>query len=219
MSNALPKEKQTAYQRWELASFGEDRPKASPTTAASAAKIGEQVTAAREQAHKEGFAAGLQEGRETGLQQGLQQGRAQAAQEVAQFTRIARQFHEELAQANELIAQDVLDLSLDLARTMLKTALAVRPELILPIILEAVHYLPSVQQPAVLTLHPDDAKIVRQYMGEELTKSGWRLSEDPQMDRGGCRVETASNQIDATTPTRWQRITSSLGKDHDWLAP
>jgi hypothetical protein len=42
-------------------------------------------------------------------------------------------------------------------------------------------------------------------------------SKNPHMDRGGCRVETASNQIDATTSTRWQRIAASLGKDSDWL--
>jgi flagellar assembly protein FliH len=37
------------------------------------------------------------------------------------------------------------------------------------------------------------------------------------MERGGCRIETASNQIDATIGTRWDRITAALGKDTDWL--
>jgi flagellar assembly protein FliH len=31
-------------------------------------------------------------------------------------------------------------------------------------------------------------------------------------------VETANNQIDASVPTRWQRLLAALGKHSDWLA-
>lgn len=213
MSNTLPKEKQSAYQRWEMASFGDDRPSQNISSTASIAKLSEQLASAREKAQQEGYAAGLAEGRNAGLKEG----RAQAIKEVLHFQSIAKSFQEEITQANELIAQDMLDMSLDLAKAMLKSALAVRPDLILPIISEAVHYLPSVQQPALLSLNPEDAKIVRQYMGEALSKAGWRIAEDKHIERGGCRVETASNQIDASTPTRWQRIASALGKNNDWL--
>ena len=79
-------------------------------------------------------------------------------------------------------------------------------------------YLPSLQQPALLMLHPDDAEIVRAGIGHELDKSGWRIVEDAQLERGGCRVDTASNQIDAQIASRWQRLTASLNADVDWLA-
>jgi len=213
MSNTLPKEKQSAYQRWEMASFGDDRPSQNISSTASIAKLSEQISSARELARQEGYAAGLIDGRN----KGLEEGRAQAAKEVMQIQSIAKSFQEEIAQANELIAQDMLDMSLDLAKAMLKSALAIRPDLILPIISEAVHYLPSVQQPALLSVNPADAVIVKQYMGEALSKSGWRIVEDKYIERGGCRVETASNQIDATTSTRWQRLTSALDKNNNWL--
>jgi flagellar assembly protein FliH len=131
----------------------------------------------------------------------------------------AATFGTEVAQANDVIADDMLDLALDLAKAMLKTALAVRPELVLPIVGEAIRYLPSLQQPALLFLHPDDAALVKDHMQDELNKAGWRVAEDAHMERGGCRVETASNQIDASTSTRWQRIAAALGKDLDWLQP
>ncbi|HEX8787220.1 MAG TPA: FliH/SctL family protein, partial [Telluria sp.] len=41
---------------------------------------------------------------------------------------------------------------------------------------------------------------------------------DEDMARGGCRVDTASNQIDAQIASRWQRLAHALGKDLDWLA-
>jgi flagellar assembly protein FliH len=229
MSNVIPKEQQSAYQRWEMMSLGDDKPslaarmKPAPSAAAHAAAAAhsaalaaataEQARAAREQGHAEGYAAGLEEGRAAGLAQGL----AQAERERLALMRIAEMFGTEVAQANELIASDMLDLSLDLAKAMLKTSLKVRPELIIPLVREAIHYLPTLQQPALLHLHPDDAAIVAQYMGDEINTAGWRVIEDLHMERGGCRVETASNQIDASVPTRWQRIAAALGKDADWL--
>ena len=219
MSDVIPKEKQSAYQRWEMTSFGEEKSSAGRSDAsqknseANIAAMAKQIEEARAQAHAEGYASGMEEGRAAGLTEG----RALAEQERLNLQQIAEAFGTEVAQANELIANDMLDLSLDLAKAMLKTALNVRPELIIPLVREAIHYLPTLQQPTLLHLHPDDATIVTTHMGDELNTAGWRIVEDIHMDRGGCRVETVTNQIDATTSTRWQRIAATLGKDADWL--
>lgn len=231
MSNVIPKERQSAYQRWEMTSFNEAKPSAkvepvkdhaaelAAANAAAAAQtaniaaMAEQIENARTEAHAEGYAAGMEEGRAAGLVEG----RAQAEQEKQTLLDIADTFGTEVAQANELIASDMLDLALDLAKAMLKTALNVRPELIIPLVREAIHYLPTLQQPALLHLHPDDAAIITSHLGDELSSAAWRVVEDPHMDRGSCRVETVTNQIDATTTTRWQRIAAALGKESDWL--
>ena len=89
----------------------------------------------------------------------------------------------------------------------------------MPIVGEAIRYLPSLQQPALLFLHPNDATMVREHMGEELSKAGWRLAEDTHLEPGGCRIETGSNQIDASISGRWERIAASLGRDTSWLSP
>lgn len=231
MSNLIPKERLTAYQRWELASLGEERPKEDPAQAKLeveklALKLVEQ---AREEARQQGYAAGLEQGLAQGLAQGMAQGleqghaegleagRIQAAEEAAVLRQIADTFAAEVAHTSETIADDMLDLALDLAKAMLKTALKVRPELVLPIVGEAIRYLPNVQQPALLALNPEDAPIVRHHLGDELDKSGWRIAEDPNTERGGCRVETPSNQIDAAPAIRWQRIAEALGKQTGWL--
>jgi flagellar assembly protein FliH len=231
MSNVIPKERQSAYQRWEMTSFNEVKPSAKAEPAkdhaaemdaanaaaaahtANIAAMAQQIENARAEAHAEGYAAGMEEGRAAGLAEG----RAQAEQEKQTLLDIADTFGTEVAQANELIASDMLDLALDLAKAMLKTALNVRPELIIPLVREAIHYLPTLQQPALLHLHPDDAAIITTHLGDELSSAAWRVVEDPHMDRGSCRVETVTNQIDATTTTRWQRIAAALGKESDWL--
>jgi flagellar assembly protein FliH len=243
---AIPKELQSAYQRWEMTSFGDERPstlaqRAAAREAAAAAvpvraepepymppaplipmPTVEEIEAIREAARQEGYAEGVHEGQSaghaSGYADGLAQGRAEAAQELTHLQELATTFGDAVTRADEAISNDVLELALHLARNMVRTAFEVRPELIIPVVREAVDYLPTLQQPALLILHPEDALIVRSSIGHELEKSGWRIVEDGAVARGGCRVDTASNQIDAQIASRWQRLTHALGKNLDWLA-
>lgn len=214
-SCVIRKEDQSACQPWEMASF-----ETNPSSVTNADYAGvtlptiEQISEIEEQARQEGYSAGHAEG----LAQGLAEGRELAAREAARLSGLADTFSSEVARADENISQQVLDLSLDLARALLKSALAIRPELIIPIVKEAVRYLPAMHQPALLYLSPDDAVLVKDRIGDELAKMGWQLTDDAQLEQGGCRVETANNQIDASLPTRWQRLTAALSKDSDWLA-
>jgi flagellar assembly protein FliH len=214
-----PKELQSAYQRWEMHSFGDDRPSAAskraPVAAVPQGPSPEQLAAATEEARLIGY----DEGHAAGYADGLAIGRADAAGELEHLQSLAVTFGTALAQADETIANDVLELALHLAKNMFRNALEVKPELIIPVVREAINYLPVLQQPALLLLHPDDATVVRDAIGEELDKGGWRVVEDTSIARGGCKLDTASNQIDAQVGARWQRLASALGKNTDWLGP
>jgi flagellar assembly protein FliH len=174
--------------------------------------------AARQQGYAEGHEAGLATGHASGYEDGLAIGRAEAADELTHLQELAINFGNAVTEADESIAADVLELALHLAKNMVRTAFEVRPELILPVVREAVDYLPTLQQPALLVLHPEDALIVRGSVGHELEKTGWRIVEDANIARGGCRIDTASNQIDAQIASRWQRLAHALGRNVEWLA-
>lgn len=219
MSKTRPKEMQSAFERWEMAAFEEEGQEetevevdAPAAPEKSEEEIAAEVASIREQARLEGFAQGLSEGRKVAQDEG----REKTTKAVQHLMSVSQEFSKELQQANEIMAQEILDLSLDFSKAMLKSAIQIRPELVLPIVSEAIHYLPTVQQPANLYLHRDDLAIVREYINDDL--ENWRISEDPLIERGGCRVETASNQIDASLSTRWYRLNSSLNKNTDWLA-
>lgn len=215
-SVVIPKEHSQDCQPWELLNLESGRQGGICTDhAAVSLPTIDQVSHIHDQARQEGYDLGLVEGRA----EGLAEGRTEAAGEIERLRRIAETFQAEVAKADESISQDVLNLSLDLARAMLKTTLAMRPELILPIVREAINYLPGMKQPALLFLNPDDAVLVKSRLGDELTKAGWNIAEDEHLERGGCRAETPSNQIDASIPTRWQRLAAALGRESDWLAP
>lgn len=246
----MNKDTQGAFKRWEMNSFGDQRPSTlaariaaeerekAAAAAANASRMPAQAPAAapvpqvqlptaaelealREAARAEGYAEGLEEGRAAGYAAGhaeaLDQGRIEAAAEIESLRAVASSFSTALAQADEAIASDVLELALHLARSMVRTAFEVRPELVIPIVREAIEYLPVLQQPAVLAVHPDDIEIVRAGLGDEIDKGGWRVVADAQVARGGCKVDTASNQIDATAQARWTRLAHALGKNVEWL--
>jgi flagellar assembly protein FliH len=240
----MSKDTQGAFKRWEMTSFGDERPSslaariqaeeraASIAAAAAAASAAPSVpmtpamqfpTAAelealREGARAEGYAEGLEEGRAAGHAEALEAGRQDVAAEMDTLRAMAASFSGAVTAADETIASDVLDLALHLARSMVRTAFTVRPELIIPIVREAIDYLPVLQQPAILALNPDDIEIVRAALSDELDKGGWRVVADPQVGRGGCKVDTASNQIDAQAGARWARLAQALGKNVEWLA-
>jgi flagellar assembly protein FliH len=196
---AVAPEKLTAWQRWEApnldASGGLRTDGVALPTAAQIEGIQRQ---AREEGYQNGYAEGIQK----------------AAQENQRLADLLGAFEQ---QADEQVAQELLDLSLDIARQMLHQALKVNPELLLGVVREAIATLPHFNQGAHLVLHPDDATLVRQRMGEQLSHSGWKIFEDARIERGGARIETANSQIDASLETRWKRVVAALGQDTSWL--
>lgn len=204
MSDAVtPKEQLTAYQRWELPAF--DMVKEADTPPTIDLPTAAQLEHIHNQAHEEGYQAGYAEGIK------------QASTEAQRMAKMLESLNKELQQVDQQIAQDLLKLALEIAKQMLQQALKIKPELLLSVVRAAISELPYFNQNAHLVLHTDDAELLRTSMGDQLLHTGWKIFEDNQIERGGCRVETANSQIDATLPKRWQRVVTSIGQNNAWL--
>ncbi len=212
MSNIIPKEQMSAYQRWEMDTLDDTHGAASSQVTLPTAEAIEQI---QQQAHQEGYQEGMRQGRE----QGYSEGRELAQQEAQRLHKLLTQVSESLQGLDREMAQQLLALSLGIAKQMLRQALAVRPELLLPVVQEAINSLPQANQHPQLKLHPQDAALVRSCLESELAHGHWRLIEDSQITPGGCRLETLQSELDATMENRWQRVLESLGQNGDWLAP
>jgi flagellar assembly protein FliH len=197
--SAVP-EKLTAWQRWEAPNFEANSLRAGDVALPTASQIEEIQRQAREEGFKRGYIEGVQK----------------AARENQRLSDLMGLIE---LQMDEQVAQELLDLSLDIARQMLHQALKVNPELMLGVVREAIASLPHFNQGAHLVLHPDDAILVRERMGEQLTHSGWKIFEDTRIERGGARIETTNSQIDASLEVRWKRVVAALGQDSTWLIP
>lgn len=218
MSNLnVPKEQQTAYERWEMSSFvdgnssagiGKSKKKESVASADAMAQIFDGV-------RKEAYAKGMHEG----FTVGMAKARQAAHEDRQNFLKLTTAFSEALEKSDEQIADDVLSLALDIAKSMLKVKLNVDPAIVLPVVMDAIHYLTYVQKPARILVHHDDAQMLREYLADEISSQNWQILEDSSVERGGCLVETGANQIDATNAVRWKRISEALAQNNNWLLP
>ena len=216
----VPKGQMSAFQRWEMASFGDERPAhvAEQQVATNlAARINrEELAKLKEITSREAYAAGYQQAYLVGLQEGKDAGfaasKAEIDVQVEQMKQLISSTAEQISAASAVMGKDLLSLAIELAEAMLKARIAIDPEVILPIVQEAIDQLPSVQQPAQIMVNPEDADILKNRIGEELSKTGWRVTADHHIERGGCRLETGQNSVDATLATRWDRLTAVLKK-------
>jgi len=216
-SPAMPKEQRTAYQRWELDSF--DAPKVSippegkvllggvPMNSGKAAILptAAQLERLHQQAHEEGHAAGRREGA------------AKVAAETQRLQQLVAALSEVSRQHDQGVADEILGLALTIAKQVLRQAITIRPELILAVVNEVLAQMPLAHQRARLILHPEDVVLVRLALGERLKQSGWELVDDAKISRGGCRLESAECEVDATLERRWQRVIDAIGSGHEWI--
>lgn len=202
-SKIIPKEQLSAYQRWELNSLDEKAvAEADPAVVLPTA---EEIEHIQQQASREGYSAGYQEGK----------GKVDA--ELARLVQMMSALDGALQRLDEEMSQSLLSLALDISKQILRETLRVKPELVLPVIREAMGSLPQASQHPHLKLHPDDAALVRSLMQDELSHFHWKLIEDSSVERGGCRVETANSEVDATLENRWKRMLAALGRESAWL--
>jgi flagellar assembly protein FliH len=213
-SVSIPKEQQTAYQRWEMSSFAEGQATTAKKRDQPLPEVQQQLKLITESARKDGYAQGLGEGYAAGMQQALE---AMQADKQA-LTALTAALDQTLQKSDQQIAEHLLQLALDITRAMLKQKLAIDETAVLPIVTEAIQSLPYVQQPASIRIHPLDAAAVRHYIAETQDQP-WHIVEDAHIERGGCQIETGANQVDAGNAMRWKRISEALGQASDWNAP
>ena len=228
-SSFIPKEELPAYQRWEMDSLEtpdltqkkqsartqDSTPINNPNEIVLSTET--EIAAIFQHAKKEGYAAGYQEGHTTGYAEGRKTADVETKTEIARLQTLLTNLDHDLHAIDQQVADDLLELAIALTKKMITQALKLKPELIVPIVQEAIRNLPNAMQHPRLYLHPDDAKIVRAYLDIQLAQDHWSIREDEQLARGGCRIEANGSEIDASLEVRWQRVLSVLGQHDSWL--
>jgi flagellar assembly protein FliH len=211
LSDLIPKEQLSAYQRWELASLHEADSQTDVTSAeakaANDALAEREAAAARERGHGEGFAAGYQAGV------------ARADSERERVQGLLATLADHAGAHEQRLLDEVLDFALLLARQLVGEALAVRRELVLPVVSAALKQLPQASQTVQLLLNPSDLELVRTFLSDEPLPQRFQLVADVAVAPGGCRIETEQCEVDATLPSRWRRLLANLGRSDDWIEP
>lgn len=210
----IPKEQQSAYERWEMLPFTQSgHAKTSAKREVLSPELSEKLAQITESARQEGYAKGEQQGYAEGMEQAQQDSTVQRAA----LAKLAETMQQAMHGNEQQIAQDLLRLALDIAKSMLKNKIEVNRDIVLPVIIDAMQSMPYVQKPAKMIVHPEDAAVIKRELAEELNGT-WLLIENREMERGGCQIETGANQIDASNATRWKRINQALGQNVEWAS-
>ena len=173
--------------------------------------------------------------KQEGYAQGFAQGHAKATLEaqrqmsdfianqgrvVAQnFAQLFVAAQAQLADAEQVMARGTLELACELARQILRHELSVNPNVLQPVIREALGLLAAETKSAVIRLHPLDVAALQDGLRAEFAVMSLTLLADATVSRGGCLIESAGTVVDGTLEKRWMRAIASLGLISPWEAP
>jgi flagellar assembly protein FliH len=204
-SPVIPKEKLSAYQRWELHSFDSVSDRHPDEIARAAAESADKIQHINQRAYQAGHADGLREGK------------IKSAADALAMQELLTGIRQRSAEFNQNLADELLGLALEVARKVTRHALTIRPQMIIPVVQDALAHVAEPAAQANIMLHPQDAALVREQLGEQLASGGWKIVEDTSIARGGCLLETSACKVDATLDTRWRQIVATLGQSTQWL--
>ncbi len=190
----------------------------------TAAELEALRLAAREEGHaqgrEEGYAEGLRQGeaaarKQAKRTQGEQQAHLKALQELLEA--LARP----LEQADDAVMEQLAELSLVVARHVVRRELQTQPGEVMAVLREAVAALPMAARNVRVHVNPADFRFLSERLGGGGAEGGeqaWRLVEDGAVSRGGCTVRSDASYIDATVEHRLHQLVSQLlggGRDQD----
>ena len=217
----IPREELNSFAAWKpgVLSGNEDAPQApvqraeppappAPPRPSPEEELAAHVKAARTAGYQDGYRDGLV------ALDGFKQ--SYASQITAQVGTIADAYGRQLEALQEEMARALAVSATHLARQIVRTELAQRPELVATVAEEAVETLLRSAQHVTVRVHPDDHPLVVQGAAEVLAARGARVVADAGLTRGGCVVESDIGAIDATLEARFRRAAASLGCDARW---
>jgi len=192
---------------WRPAGAGVQGAGASSQADVSAA-LGAQAAQLQQQ-----FEQKVREAHATGVREGEAAGRARAAGEVqAAIERLARSIDEIAGLRARLRAEaeaDLVQLSLAIARRVLRREIAIDPEALHGLILGALQKLQG-QEIAKVRVHPAHAQALTACLRQNLNTQNIKIVTDPSREIGGVVFETQRGNLDASVESQLQEIERGL---------
>jgi len=196
-SRFIPREQQGEAASWEFQPLHEGG-------AGAATRGAEKLLSDRER-------RAYQRGQQDGFAAGQQAALAQRAQTAQQLERVLDQLRGRFAELESAGADRLLDLAVTLASQVLRRQIEVDRDALLAPLRDAVAAVIDQNTHPRVHLNPQDHALLRDELEADGLFRGCRFIADAAVTRGGCRVETAQCEIDATLETRIARVLAAVG--------
>lgn len=152
----------------------------------------------------------FQQSYEKGYREGLAAGQNEMNKLVGNIESIMAVLARPLPDVDDQVVDELVQLSMAVVKQMIRRELKISPGEIVAVVRDALSLLPAAATEVTLELHPDDAKLIREALAQPENASGWRISEDPLLTRGGCRVLTSTSRIDASVEKRINAVIAEV---------
>ncbi|MEN9417285.1 MAG: flagellar assembly protein FliH [Pseudomonadota bacterium] len=208
----IPREELGDFQRWkpgdiegsERRQYARSRDGVPPTVEEWRAL----VTQARQEGYQQGYSDGL-----VALENFKHSFTTQTSTQIGM---LLRAFDEQMQALEERMAESVARTAILLARQVLRLELTTRPELVASLAADAVQAVQLSARHVVVRVHPEDLALVAQGAAEVLQARGARLQADPDIARGGCKVQSDADIVDGRLEARWTQACAALGVQLPW---
>lgn len=217
LSRFIPREEVDEVSQWNFSAVDTD----ALQLAARAHDAQEAVRHAREKVvRQEAYAQGFEQGRVSAMADADQRVRdyaqGQGEEAARQFARLIDSAEQELGASQQVMARGVLELACALARQVLRQELSVNPNVLQPVIREALSVLSVDNKSAIVRLNPVDVEVFQQALETEFSAMTLTLVADGSVKPGGCVITSAGTAVDGTLDTRWRRAVANLGLVSPW---
>ena len=198
-SKAVHPDQHSSYERWEL-------PRVNGPTVSSSIATAEELESIQKQAYDEAYAQGQKEGYQQKIQEFDKQ--------ISSLQSIIEVLSEPLKEIDDDVVTQLAELSMVVAKQVVRRELHTEQGEIVAIVREAMTALPASSRKINLHIHPDDSELIRNAFSlsdnDDSDELRWKLTEDPIITRGGCKVSSENSRIDATVEARLNRVISTL---------
>lgn len=154
----------------------------------------EEAGTIRDSAAKEGYKAGMEE--------------AQA--EIEKVKNSIIEFLKAKQDVFEYIAPDILEISVEIARKIVKKEIEQNPEIVLGTILDVLKTISRDETKITLKVNSEQVNFVKEHIPSILTSAGLdvrtNIVADDTIEIGGCIVQTNNGIVDATIATQLEII-------------
>lgn len=158
----------------------------------------EEADTIREAASKEGYQAGIE----------------QAKADIAILKDTLTAFMNAPQEVYEQIAPDILEISVDIAKKIIKKEVSEEPQVLMNTIVEVMKGLSKEETKVILRVNPTQVDITKQSVPEMLNLAGLDTKvvvlSDENVSEGGCMVTTGNGVVDATIETQLSVISEAL---------
>lgn len=183
---------------------------------------------AREEAYQEGFNLGKEEGfnigKQTGYEEGLTIGQQEGLEKIEQqineeklntvesIKNLAIHFQQSINQIDEKIVPKLFDLALLAAEKTVGSLSKLKQKQLMHSIKSLIEQNAIANPPIVVRINPNDFLWLEPQLDDQL-KNEWQFIADANIELGGCKIFTETNEIDASITNHWQIISGTVHGD------